>query len=251
LQPTCYPYDYSTVNEDGELLDGSSRIGNARTRLNSALLGLSASTFRPSADQRESSRMKQRQLHALARQHLDDCLLPLDFAASSGTYHRELRSRVIQIILIGLDARTNDTFQVLCGLNARLVSGEADPKSMGVFGGQHLTPHGWDCNSGRWPCENEKVACESFQRIRVLVKDQIEPWFRNRDSLSTLADSMNIDQHGLHMAALYRAENHLDRAVQSLHDYRERLCHPKPWDDSAELDEQLGEVDRLLQELAT
>ncbi len=36
-QPTCYPYDYSTVNEDGKLLDGSSRYGNARTRLNSAL----------------------------------------------------------------------------------------------------------------------------------------------------------------------------------------------------------------------
>jgi hypothetical protein len=34
----CYPYDYSTVNEDGKLLDGSSRYGNARTRLNSALL---------------------------------------------------------------------------------------------------------------------------------------------------------------------------------------------------------------------
>jgi hypothetical protein len=26
-QPTCYPYDYSTVNADGELFDGSSRLG--------------------------------------------------------------------------------------------------------------------------------------------------------------------------------------------------------------------------------
>ena len=32
LQPTCYPYDYSIVNEDGKLFDGSSRQGNARTR---------------------------------------------------------------------------------------------------------------------------------------------------------------------------------------------------------------------------
>ena len=37
LQPTCYPYDFSSAIEDGELLDGSSRCGNARTRLNSAL----------------------------------------------------------------------------------------------------------------------------------------------------------------------------------------------------------------------
>jgi hypothetical protein len=37
LQPTCYPYDYSTVSEDGELFDSSSRHDNARTRLNSAL----------------------------------------------------------------------------------------------------------------------------------------------------------------------------------------------------------------------
>jgi len=37
LQPTCYPYDYSTVTEDGVLLDCSSRYCVARTRLNSAL----------------------------------------------------------------------------------------------------------------------------------------------------------------------------------------------------------------------
>ena len=37
MQPTCYPCDYSTVNEDGQLLAGSSRHAKARTRLNSAL----------------------------------------------------------------------------------------------------------------------------------------------------------------------------------------------------------------------
>jgi hypothetical protein len=37
LQPTCYPYDCSAVNENGELFGGSSRIANARTRLNFAL----------------------------------------------------------------------------------------------------------------------------------------------------------------------------------------------------------------------
>jgi hypothetical protein len=40
-QPTCYPYDCSTVNEYAEVLDRSSHHGKARTRLNSALLGLS------------------------------------------------------------------------------------------------------------------------------------------------------------------------------------------------------------------
>ena len=38
-QPTCYPYDCSTVTEDGEVHDVSSRHGYARTRLNSALSG--------------------------------------------------------------------------------------------------------------------------------------------------------------------------------------------------------------------
>lgn len=37
LQPTCYRYDCSTVTEDRELSDGSSRHGKARTRLNVAL----------------------------------------------------------------------------------------------------------------------------------------------------------------------------------------------------------------------
>jgi hypothetical protein len=41
LQPTCYPYDYSIVTEDGDLLDGSNRVGEARTRLNVALAGKS------------------------------------------------------------------------------------------------------------------------------------------------------------------------------------------------------------------
>jgi len=42
LQPTCYPRDRSTVNEDEKLLDGSTRFGEARTRLNSAIGGDSA-----------------------------------------------------------------------------------------------------------------------------------------------------------------------------------------------------------------
>jgi hypothetical protein len=40
LQPTYYPYDCSTVNEDGEVFDGSSRVGDARTRLNSGVIRL-------------------------------------------------------------------------------------------------------------------------------------------------------------------------------------------------------------------
>ena len=38
LQPTCYSYDYSTVTEDRQLFDGSSRFRHARTRLNSATM---------------------------------------------------------------------------------------------------------------------------------------------------------------------------------------------------------------------
>ena len=37
LQPTCYPYDCSTVNENEKLFAGSNRHCVARTRLNSAL----------------------------------------------------------------------------------------------------------------------------------------------------------------------------------------------------------------------
>ena len=39
-QPTCYPYDYSTVNEDGESTGDSSRYRVARTRLNFAFCRL-------------------------------------------------------------------------------------------------------------------------------------------------------------------------------------------------------------------
>ena len=37
LQPTCYPNDCSTVDEDGELFDVSNRLGKARMRPISAL----------------------------------------------------------------------------------------------------------------------------------------------------------------------------------------------------------------------
>ena len=61
-QPTCYPYDYSIVTEDGQLFDISSRHRVARTRLNSAF-------FRQMAGPSKISQLNS-QLMPLERSHV-------------------------------------------------------------------------------------------------------------------------------------------------------------------------------------
>ena len=122
--------------------------------------------------------MKRSTLLKLARHALDDGFAELGFQYDSGTYYRELPSDVIQLVMIGLDARTVDSFQVLCGLNSRLICEDRPANSVGVVRGWHVTAHGWERNSGRWPCADEATALKSLAEIKALVGTLVLPWFR-------------------------------------------------------------------------
>jgi len=113
----------------------------------------------------------------------------------------------------------------------------------------HLTPDGWDYNSGCWPCDDESQALESLTTIKGMIDTHIEPRFQSKTTLSSLADEMNADRRGIEMATLYRAEGDIERARQALMQYRERLEKPQSWADPKRVAADIKRVDSLLQEI--
>ncbi|MGO9114665.1 MAG: hypothetical protein ACLP9L_36070 [Thermoguttaceae bacterium] len=193
--------------------------------------------------------MKQPVLHRLANQVLGERLAALGFQRHKGVFYRELPSKVIWLLMIGLDARTTETFQVLIGLNSRIISDNADVSRMGLIAAQHVAQHGLHYNSAHWPCTDESTARESLSQIAELINTVIEPWFEQRKSATDLANEMDAIQHGLRKAALYKADGDLTRASRTLEAYRERLSTPRPWDDPTWLATQEKAVDLLFREI--
>jgi hypothetical protein len=178
------------------------------------------------------------EMHASFRQlaHgvLGERFAGLGFAFDQGTYWRELSSGVIHLVMIGHDARTNKTFQVLCGLNARPIVGDANISSLGVVCGWHVTPRGWDCNSGRWSCTDRSSALKSLQTLRGLIDTLIEPWFTKHTRLSDVAAQME-EARGIQKAELYIADGDSAKARMALQALLQWLRKPKPWMTSEEV----------------
>jgi len=193
--------------------------------------------------------MKQSKLYKLAVNVLGERLSQLGFQFEKGDFYRELPSAVIDLIMIGLDVRTNETFQVLCGITSRLITPSQDIATMGVAVGQHLTRSGWSPNSGRWPCADEPAAIRSLSEIAGRIESVIEPWFQERPSLSKMADEMDTNEHGLRKAKLYKADNDIEAARNVLLVYRERLNNPRRWDDPRWLSAEKEAVDGFLRVL--
>ena len=190
--------------------------------------------------------MKQSHLLRLAFRALEKRFVALLFRYYEGCFYRELTSGVIHIVTIGLDARNNQTFQVLCGLNSRLISGEGEISHLGVIRAAHVTPMGWDRNSGHWPCDDESTALESLSKIGLLIDSLIMPWFQERTTLSAMADELSAEHDGLRKAKLYIADDNLGQARESLSTFRERLNKPMRWLDPVRLEAIKEEVETLL-----
>ena len=194
--------------------------------------------------------MNQSVLRRLAARILEDGLLEVGFHLVDSAYVRELSSGVIHIILIGLDARSKETFQVLCGVNTRQIVGDEKPQAMGVFGGQHLTKKGWCVNSGRWGCRTEEEAIESLGRVRALCLELADPWLSQFQTLSSVAHILSDDQQGIVKARLFVADGNIVGARESLLSYRRRLSQPKEWDNPKFLEKEKAEVESLLQAIS-
>ena len=151
--------------------------------------------------------------------------------------------------MIGLDARTTETFQVLFGVNARPNRPDKEVSEMGVVQGWHLTPKGLDRSSGRWKCDTEANALESLASISNLITAILEPWFQAHMTLSSVAREMDTNQFGLQKAHLFLLERQVADAKQALLQYRNRLATPKPWDDPKRLKADQDQVDALLRDI--
>jgi hypothetical protein len=193
--------------------------------------------------------MKWSTLLTLARRLLDDAFAELEFQCDGGAYYRELASGVIQLVMIGPDARTDDSFQILCGLNSRLICEDRPASSVGVVRGWHLTARGWDCNSGRWPCADETTAFRSLTEIKALVGTLVLPWFQARTNSSSVADDISAEQDGISKAKLYMADGDMGRAREALNVFRRRLGRPMPWMQPARIAALTAEVDSLIETL--
>ncbi len=191
--------------------------------------------------------MKLKQLRRLARQHLDGPMNSLGFSWDDGGYLNQLSTGVIHRMLIGLDARTNDSFQVLCGVNAALPDDEGCPLSRrGVYRGEHLTADGWSCNSGHWSCRTENEAIDSFIQISSKVSTDVVDLFSQYKTLSAAANLLHDQQHGILKAKLFLADKQPKDAISSLLNYQKRLEQPKPWDDLVESAKEKELVENLL-----
>jgi len=195
--------------------------------------------------------MKQRNLIKVALRVLGDPLQALGFLYDRGTYYREMSSGIMHLIGMGLDPHGSDEFRFMCGYNSRILHPDTKPRDMGYAGRDdvHLTPDGWDYNSGCWPCDDESQALESLTTIKGMIDTHIEPRFQSKTTLSSLADEMNADRRGIEMATLYRAEGDIERARQALMQYRERLEKPQSWADPKRVAADIKRVDSLLQEI--
>ncbi|MEI8122979.1 MAG: hypothetical protein WCI20_13110 [bacterium] len=182
----------------------------------------------------------------LAHSFLGGRLTELGFAYEHGTYWRELLSGVIQLVMIAHDARTNKTFGVLCGLNARPIAGDVNIANLGIVRGWHVTSKGWDCNSGRWPCDDRSSAEKSLQTITQLIDTLIEPWFALHTRLSDVANQME-EPRGLQRAALYITDGNFMKARSALQALLQWLRTPKPWMTSEELEAVRQDAEFLLQ----
>lgn len=193
--------------------------------------------------------MKQKALFTLAERELRDEFALFEFGFEQGSFYRELPTGLIHLAMFGLDPRTTESFRLLCGVTARMMYEGAKVSAMGAVISQHITPTGWDRNSGCWPCKDQSAALQSLAKIKVMIGSLMEPWFRRYTKLTSLANEMNTDQSGLWKAKLYLAEEDPANARKTLGEYRQRLSQPKPWDDLNHLAREIQEVDALLGEM--
>lgn len=178
--------------------------------------------------------MKAKQVYRIAKAIWLPALQPRGFAENNGEYFRLLDSGVVHLIGIGKDPHGAKTFRTVCGVDAKQLQNE----SRQYYGYKkkdclyHLTPKGWDLNSGRWPCETEEETRASVNALLPLILDLAIPYFEPITTLSDVGDEINEVRmpHLLWMKArLLMLDGNIPRALKAIDDYEAYAKTPRPW----------------------
>lgn len=198
--------------------------------------------------------MKSKQLYTLAKAILYPTLETLGFKTKNGKYTRILNSGVVHLIALAKDPHGAETFMLMCGVDATQLKSEIHPnfgfmKHDGLY---HLTPKGWDYNSGRWPCETEEKAHASINALLSLILELAIPYFESITSLSDVANEINeVRMPGLvwMKARLYMLDGDIPRAREAIEHYAAWAAKPRNWGTKEHQREDMARAEQVRQEI--
>ncbi|MBI1320986.1 MAG: hypothetical protein GC168_18835 [Candidatus Hydrogenedens sp.] len=192
--------------------------------------------------------VKARQVYKFAKEAWFPELKPSGFAEKNGEYHRILDSGVVHLIGIGKDPHGGETFRVMCGVDALPLKEELGGFGYMKYDGfMHLTPSGWDLNSGRWPCKTEAETRASVEVLLPLICELAIPYFAPIATLSDVANEINEKRmpHLLWLKArLLMLDRNIPGALNTIEKYQEFVTTPRPWMSKKHVQ---GEIDRAEQ----
>lgn len=178
--------------------------------------------------------IKSKQIYRIARQVWGKGLSEVGFLEKNGEYRRALPSGVVHLIGIGKDPHGAESFRVLSGVNASLAAYEPSMQFGYIkFADQcHLTPKGWDINSGRWSCATEEDTRGSILKIWEKIRELAIPWLDRHKTLSSVAEEIDTrasPMHGWKKAKLYMLDGDFPRAHAAIAEYAAWAALPKSW----------------------
>lgn len=198
--------------------------------------------------------MKSKQLYTLAKAILYPTLETLGFETKNGKYTRILNSGVVHLIALAKDPHGAETFMLMCGVDATQLKSEIHPnfgfmKHDGLY---HLTPKGWDYNSGRWPCETEEEAHASIAALLPLILNVAIPYIASIATLSDVGDEINetrMPHLGWMKARLYMLDGDVSHAREAIERYAAYAALPRPWSSRGHRDEEIERAERIRHEI--
>lgn len=198
--------------------------------------------------------MKSKALYRLARRTWYATLLVQGFTERNGAYLRIFDSGVVHQLALDKDPHGAETFRVMCGVDAvQLKEGAGPSYAFKKYDGLcHLTPKGWDYNSGRWPCETEDEACASLIALLPLVLELALPWLDPISTLSDVGNEINEVRNpglGWMKARLYGLDGNFARACDAIERYAAWAAKPRNWGTRELQLEDLERAARIRQEI--
>ncbi|MBI1320987.1 MAG: hypothetical protein GC168_18840 [Candidatus Hydrogenedens sp.] len=176
-------------------------------------------------------------------------LKPAGFVEKDGRYYRTLDSGVVHLIGIGKDPHGGETFRVMCGVDAlplkEEVGGFGYMKHDGLM---HLTPKGWDLNSGRWPCITEEETKASVDAILPLIRDLALPYLAPITTITDVGNEINETRKpglGWMKARLFQLDGDLPRALETIERYAAWAAKPRNWGTKEHQQEDLARAARI------
>lgn len=198
--------------------------------------------------------MKSKQVYKVANKMWIPHLGKIGFVERNGRYLRVCDSGVVHLIGIGKDPHGAETFRIMCGVDSVQIRKELSLdfgflKNDGLY---HLTPKGWDYNSGRWPCENEEEARASLAALLPLILDLALPYFEPIKTLSDVGNEINETRMpglGWMKARLFMLDGDFSRARETIDRYAAWSAKPRNWGSKEHQREDIERAERVRQEI--